>query len=49
MDDVVVDAGLAAVCARQLGLVTLEQARSLGLTVEAIRYRVLSGRLQPVR
>jgi hypothetical protein len=43
------DAALAALCARQLGLVTLEQARRLGLTAHMVRHRVLAGRLEPVR
>jgi hypothetical protein len=44
-----VDTALGALCAQQLGLVTLEQARAVGLTVHMVRHRVHAGHLVTVR
>jgi hypothetical protein len=49
MADRFVDAAVAAIRDHQLGLVTLEQARSAGMTIHQVRHRLETGQLVAVR
>ncbi len=44
-----VDRRVAELCSRQWGLVTLAQARSLGMTIHQVEHRCTKGLLEPVR
>ena len=44
-----IDRRVAEFCARQWGLVTLDQARSVGMTVHQVEHRCTKGLLEPVR
>lgn len=43
------DPYVARICARQWGLVTLDQARNAGMSIHQVQHRCLKGLLQPVR